>query len=408
MQENDYAAGLQEEFQQVSEQLAAMAYDDRNHALLRSQVDRLRWSELKYSEVTQAERQLAQIQSQRLQIEAQLQAAHEALVGGKHEDLQRSLNEVNQRLADLDYSLARHNQIRAQLKQAHVWEAQYHSLRQAQDNRVEQKVRVETLTSLCEQQQKGSAEAEQQIDSLKQQIEKHGDLKAEIVALDAALAARQEMRDRQLSQAGRLQQQLSQLETVLAQYEEQQTKLADTKHKYQVYRSLAEAFGRNGIQSLMIENLLPQLEAQTNQVLGRLSDHQLHVQFVTQRARRSQNKQKRLIDTLDILIADARGTRPYETYSGGETFRVNFSIRLAIARLLAMQSGTALQMLIVDEGFGTQDKEGCDRLIAAIEAIAPDFACILTITHMPHFREAFQTRIDVGKDNSGSHIAISG
>ncbi|MEM9948836.1 MAG: SbcC/MukB-like Walker B domain-containing protein, partial [Cyanobacteria bacterium P01_D01_bin.36] len=97
-----------------------------------------------------------------------------------------------------------------------------------------------------------------------------------------------------------------------------------------------------------------------------------------------------------------------ETYSGGEAFRVKFSIRLAIARLLAMRSGTALQMLIVDEGFGTQDREGCDRLIAAIEAIAPDFACILTITHMPHFREAFQTRIDVFKNENGSHIAISG
>ena len=79
-----------------------------------------------------------------------------------------------------------------------------------------------------------------------------------------------------------------------------------------------------------------------------------------------------------------------------------------VARLLALQSGTALQMLIVDEGFGTQDKAGCDRLIAAIEAIAPDFACILTITHMPHFREAFQTRIEVDKDDTGSHITISG
>jgi len=27
-----------------------------------------------------------------------------------------------------------------------------------------------------------------------------------------------------------------------------------------------------------------------------------------------------MIDTLEILIADARGTRPYETYSGGEAF----------------------------------------------------------------------------------------
>jgi len=38
-----------------------------------------------------------------------------------------------------------------------------------------------------------------------------------------------------------------------------------------------------GIQALMIENVLPQLEAETNQLLARLSANQLHVQFVTQK-----------------------------------------------------------------------------------------------------------------------------
>jgi len=52
-----------------------------------------------------------------------------------------------------------------------------------------------------------------------------------------------------------------------------------------------------------------------------------------------------MIDTLEILIADARGTRPYETYSGGK--RINFAIRLALARLLAQRAGAALQLLIV-------------------------------------------------------------
>ena len=66
-----------------------------------------------------------------------------------------------------------------------------------------------------------------------------------------------------------------------------------------------------------------------------------------------------------------------------------------------------LQMLIIDEGFSTQDKEGCERLIAAINAIAADFACILTITHVPHFREAFQTRIDVIKTDAGSRLSLS-
>jgi exonuclease SbcC len=61
-------------------------------------------------------------------------------------------------------------------------------------------------------------------------------------------------------------------------------------------------------------------------------------------------------------------------------------------------------MLIVDEGFGTQDAEGCDRLIAAINAIAPDFACILAVTHVPHFKEAFQSRIEVYKTENGSQL----
>ncbi|NJK28062.1 MAG: hypothetical protein HC925_05500 [Coleofasciculaceae cyanobacterium SM2_3_26] len=158
----------------------------------------------------------------------------------------------------------------------------------------------------------------------------------------------------------------------------------------------------------MIENILPQLEAETNRILARLSANQLHVQFVTQKASRSSGKASRkLIDTLDILIADTRGTRAYETYSGGEAFRVNFAIRLAMARLLAQRSGTPLQMLIVDEGFGTQDQEGCDRLIAAIQGIASEFACILAVSHIPYIKEAFQTRIEVRKTENGSQIYLS-
>jgi exonuclease SbcC len=75
--------------------------------------------------------------------------------------------------------------------------------------------------------------------------------------------------------------------------------------------------------------------------------------------------------------------------------------------LLAQRAGTALQMLIIDEGFGTQDAEGCDRLIAAINAIASDFACILTVTHMPHLKEAFQARIEISKTARGSGLSLS-
>ena len=405
LQENGYAEDLQNQRQQIQAQIEEAAYDDRNHALVRSQVDRWRWSELKYAEIKQAERRLSHIQAQRPALEADLRVLQTAIAEAISTSTQAELLTVERQLADIDYSLSQHNEVRAQLRQAAVWQSQYQALQQAQQTQAEIQANVSRLSASSADQILTVEATAQQVERLQQDLESCPCVTEEMAALEKLIASGRQQRDRQLSQLGRLEQQLSQLETIRQQQRQQQEKQADIHHRHQVYKSLAQAFGRNGIQALMIENLLPQLEAQTNQILSKLSNHQLHVQFVTQRAGRTKEK---LIDTFDILIADARGTRPYETYSGGEAFRVNFAIRLAIARLLALQSGTALQMLIVDEGFGTQDKAGCDRLIAAIEAIAPDFACILTITHMPHFREAFQTRIEVDKDDTGSHITISG
>ena len=404
LQENDYADNLHAELQQVEEKIAEVAYDDRDHALVRSQIERLRWSEIKYAEIRQAEHQLNKIAIQKPKIAQNLQAAIAKLEAIKAGEDYQALQKIEARLLELNYSLTEHNQIRAQLRQASIWGKRYQALQQAQSQEIELKEQLLQATEICNEQEKEKLKVEQTVLRLKQSFSQYPDVQTELLEIESLIKDYQAQRDLKLSQLGRLQQQLSQLDILKEQREQHQQKLGDLAHKHQVYKSLSTAFGRNGIQALMIENLLPQLEAETNQILGKLSDHQLHVQFVTQRSGRNNRK----IDTLDILIADARGTRPYETYSGGEAFRVNFAIRLAIARLLALRSGMSLKMLIIDEGFGTQDREGCDRLIAAIEAIAPDFACILTITHMPHFREAFQTRVDVTKDEDGSHILISG
>ncbi|MFN5835713.1 MAG: SbcC/MukB-like Walker B domain-containing protein, partial [Pseudanabaena sp.] len=98
----------------------------------------------------------------------------------------------------------------------------------------------------------------------------------------------------------------------------------------------------------------------------------------------------------------------YETYSGGEAFRINFAVRLALSRVLAQRKGSTLQTLIIDEGFGSQDQLGCDRLVSAINAIAHDFECILVITHMPLMKEAFNTLIEVSKNGDGSSVQLIG
>ncbi|MEO0488870.1 MAG: SMC family ATPase, partial [Cyanobacteria bacterium J06659_2] len=341
---------------------------------------------------------------ERVEQVAQLAQFEEKLDAIAQSSLQRKIQRLDRHLSDLDYHFEQHQQLRQALAQAQQWQARQQALNQANQQLPQVNQQRQTLEAQLHTHQAERTVLTQQLTQLQQQLVQRPDCQSAIATLEAQLTQRQTQREYDLAQQGRLQQQLAELDRRQQQFDQQQQALEEARQRSRVYGELAYAFGRNGIQALMIENVLPQLEAETNQILSRLSANQLHVQFLTQRTGRRKAK---VIDTLDILIADARGTRPYETYSGGEAFRVNFAIRLALARLLAQRSGTALQLLIIDEGFGTQDREGCDRLIAAINAIATDFACILTVTHVPHFREAFQTRIDVIKSPDGSQIQVS-
>jgi DNA repair exonuclease SbcCD ATPase subunit len=57
----------------------------------------------------------------------------------------------------------------------------------------------------------------------------------------------------------------------------------------------------------------------------------------------------------------------YEMFSGGEAFRINFAIRIALSKLLARRAGAPLPTLVIDEGFGTQDNLGLEKIKRSIE-----------------------------------------
>jgi exonuclease SbcC len=171
------------------------------------------------------------------------------------------------------------------------------------------------------------------------------------------------------------------------------------------YKLLDKAFGKDGVPALLIEQALPEIETRANELLDRLSEGNMSVRFVTQ-ASFKDKKRADLKETLDILISDGAGTRDYELYSGGEAFRVNFAIRLALSELLARRAGARLQTLVVDEGFGSQDAQGRQHLIEAINLVKQDFAKVLVISHIDELKEAFPNRIEVEKTLRGSTLMV--
>jgi exonuclease SbcC len=133
-----------------------------------------------------------------------------------------------------------------------------------------------------------------------------------------------------------------------------------------------------------------------------MTSNRMHIRFDTQREKKTGG----IAETLDIWIQDELGQRDYSLYSGGEAFRVNFAIRVALSQLLARRAGAQLRALFIDEGFGTQDEAGRERLIEAITSIQDDFDLVLVITHIDELKDAFPARIEVTKTPNGSLAVI--
>jgi len=231
-----------------------------------------------------------------------------------------------------------------------------------------------------------------------------GDL-PELSEAESSLHDIQEQENRLRLQVGAAQQKVTVLETLkerkeglVEEREEMTQRIADLKQ-------LERAFGKDGIPALLIEQALPEIEETTNDLLSRLTDGRMSFSFLTQREYKDASRED-LKETLDMVIRDNLGERDYEMFSGGEAFRINFSIRLALSEVLARRAGARLQTLVIDEGFGSQDAQGRQRLVEAINLVRDDFEKILVITHLEELKEAFPTRIEVEKTARGSQLQV--
>jgi len=316
---------------------------------------------------------------------------------------QEALREVEAELGSISYDAARHEEVRRQLNEL----TKYDDLKRKLDD----------AHRLIQQEKENAARAAEVAEKLRQNQtaarQKEEELKKELSALPPLLARLEqaEVENRQL-----LNQRNQKLETMwsakakLDRCAELEVKKQE-KHKEMsllskdssIYQDLAKAFGKGGVQALLIDAARPEIEAEANQLLARMTDNRMHVKFETQR----ETKKGVPMETLDINISDELGMRKYEMFSGGEAFRINFAIRIALSKILAKRAGAPLPTLIIDEGFGTQDTGGIDKLKEAINSIQDDFDKIIVITHIEELRDAFPTRIDVTKTAAGSTVSLN-
>jgi exonuclease SbcC len=245
-------------------------------------------------------------------------------------------------------------------------------------------------------------EAAARLDDYRGRLAPLADVEERIPAAEARLST-VTARCHALSRAlGAVEQEIDRLEGLERDTRDRRRRLEETKREHGIYEELVRAFGRRGAQALIIESALPEIEDAANELLARMTNNRMHVTLETQR----QNQKGTVTETLEIKIADEWGTRSYEMFSGGEAFRINLALRIALSKLLARRAGAPLPTLVIDEGFGTQDAAGRERLIDAITAIQDDFQCLLVVTHIDELKDQFDTRIEVAKNGDGSTARV--
>lgn len=304
----------------------------------------------------------------------------------------------------LGYRKEEHAALRAEVEDLKGWEHEALSLERALGFVELKRQQLQRNEEQAAGYEADLAEKRQQIADLNQQL--HDQPRIELALRDA------DTRNRMLQTRLQIEQQsLGSAEKALRDCQksaellvEQRSRANGLAEERAIYEELAQAFGKKGVQAMLIETAIPELEQEANNLLSRMTDNQFHLAFETQR---DTKKGDSTIETLDIRISDGLGTRDYQMYSGGEAFRVNFAIRIALSKLLARRAGANLKTLIIDEGFGTQDGKGRDRLVEAINAISDDFECILIITHIQELKDMFPAQIEITKTADGSTWSIS-
>jgi exonuclease SbcC len=316
---------------------------------------------------------------------------------------QEALRELDGELAKLGYDAQQHEQVRHRLTNLEHYEGLKRKLEEA-DRLISQEKEAASRAEEAAQELRHSLEVDNQ---KRQQLSEELNLLPQLVSdltqaetEHQALAAQQKQAQETIwSVKGKLQR-CSELEI---RKKEKEKLVVQASKEEKIYRDLAQAFGKRGIQALLIERALPEIEVEANKLLGRMTDNRMHIKIETQR----ETKKGDVIETLDINISDELGMRNYEMFSGGEAFRINFAIRIALSKLLARRAGAPLPTLVIDEGFGTQDSIGIEKLKEAINSIQDDFDKILVITHIEELRDAFPVCINVIKTAQGSTLEVS-
>lgn len=176
--------------------------------------------------------------------------------------------------------------------------------------------------------------------------------------------------------------------------------VADLERDVLTYQTLREAFRPAGIPAMILAGVVEELNDDANDILMDLGG-QFGVNVTTQREKATGGVDEKVM----IYVTTPEGEIDYTTLSGSERFRCALALRIALARCIARRTGTPIETIIMDEGWGALDDEYRKAVQDVLTELSTDFA-VYTVSHIDEIKAAFPTVIEVNKDTGTSKAEV--
>ena len=195
-----------------------------------------------------------------------------------------------------------------------------------------------------------------------------------------------------------------QLKDSIVRVEKFQQDRDDLREELKDYDFLAKQTSGDNANKVSLENFVlhRQLEwilQNSNRFLAQLSNNQYQLELSWEGNGRKQGG-------LELSVLDTtNGTRrPSQTFSGGELFILSLSLSIGLmVSINAVFSTVSLEMLFIDEGFGTLDNATLNRVLALIHSLQSVHS-IGIISHVQDLVESIPQGLKVEKLLTGTRI----
>jgi exonuclease SbcC len=393
----------QKQRSELDERERAIGYDPDAHRQCQRKVETLLRFEAELEQIRQAEEELSRQQERLERLKAEIAELNRKLSTNDFAHDERSqLDQVNESIRKLGYDSEKHQEIRAWLQKNQHIPQWWQQLQIAREEAPKIQARIEQKKQQIGENEKRLSEIEAQEREKQAQLAQLPEIEERLSELLGRRKARENELQRLNEEVGALRYKLEELSRKEQEKVQLEERLAQMREEKIDYELLAEAFGRNGIPKMILRHAVPWLEDEASRLLARLTGGRMRLRFALE-LQTQRGTQK---EDLKIFVSDELGERPYELYSGGEKFRIDFAVRVALARLLAHRAGAPLRTLVIDEGFGSQDKEGLEAIVDTIQTVSKEFARVLIVTHLDELRDYFPALIEVTKGSNGSQCRL--